>query len=539
VAVQYGSTEPRIYTPPLRPLTPETSLGFEVVDFAREVLGVTLYPWQEWLLIHALELREDGRYRFRRIIVLVARQNGKTTLALVLTAWWLFVDSARRPDQVPPVKFKIVGTAQNLDIARGPWAELKTWCDPKPDTAEQAELAIPSLQNATAAVSDTNGKEAITARSRAHYEIRAAKNARGKPAARVLMDELREQKDWVAWNAVSQTTKSFWNGQLWGFSNAGAADAAVLIRQRNAGLKVVKLWEDYVEAGLMEAEEFANKHDVTVGLFEWSAPQDCEMDEVDGILAANPSIGYGAITVADCISDIEGMEEAGYRTEVLCQWVTADVETHIDSGDWALRGDPESQLADDTRMVVGIDTSGDRQMSYVAVAGWRDDGLIHADLVAQRPGMLWVVEYVDALCEKQGITEIALQTRGAPAAEFAAQLEKLGYTIVRIEGSALGAVAGQMKDHVRDKRIVHRAEEPVRLAVAGAVVRKLGEVKVWDRFSSPVDIAPLVAISEAVYGLTSVAAPAPRAPATPPPPAELITRDYVSPGEVNLALADF
>jgi hypothetical protein len=79
VAVQYGSTEPRIYTPPLRPLTPETSLGFEVVDFAREVLGVTLYPWQEWLLIHALELREDGRYRFRRIIVLVARQNAAPT----------------------------------------------------------------------------------------------------------------------------------------------------------------------------------------------------------------------------------------------------------------------------------------------------------------------------------------------------------------------------------------------------------------------------------------------------------------------------
>jgi hypothetical protein len=230
VAQHFGSTEPRVFTPPLRTLTPETSLGFEVIDFADRILGVKLYPWQEWLLIHALELRHDGQYRFRRIIVLVARQNGKTTLAAVLAAWWLFADSARRPDKVPPVKFKIVGTAQNLDIARGPWSELKNWCDPKPDTDEQAELAIPTLQRATSAVSDTNGKEAIMARNRAHYEIRAAKNARGKPAARVLMDELREQKDWSAWNAVSQTTKAFWNGQLWGLSNAGAEDAAVLIR---------------------------------------------------------------------------------------------------------------------------------------------------------------------------------------------------------------------------------------------------------------------------------------------------------------------
>jgi hypothetical protein len=539
VAQHFGSTEPRVFTPPLRTLTPETSLGFEVIDFADRILGVKLYPWQEWLLIHALELRHDGQYRFRRIIVLVARQNGKTTLAAVLAAWWLFADSARRPDKVPPVKFKIVGTAQNLDIARGPWSELKNWCDPKPDTDEQAELAIPTLQRATSAVSDTNGKEAIMARNRAHYEIRAAKNARGKPAARVLMDELREQKDWSAWNAVSQTTKAFWNGQLWGLSNAGAEDAAVLIRQRNAGLKAVQRWAEYVESGLMDAEEFANTHDTTVGLFEWSAPQDCDMDDVDGILAANPSIGHGSMTVADAISDIDSMEEAGYRTEVLCQWVTADVETYIDATEWSNRGDVESQLAADSRIVLAVDTSADRKMTYVAAAGWREDGMIHADLIAQRAGMLWAPAYIGEVCAKQGITEVALQTRGAPSSEFVTALEEMGLTVIRIEGSALGAVAGQLRDNIRDERLWHRQEEPLRLAVSGAVVRKLGEVRVWDRTSSPVDIAPLVAISEAVYGLTSIAPPAPRRPATPPPPAELITRDSTSIADVNLATANF
>jgi hypothetical protein len=126
----FGRTEPRLWTRPLRELTPETSLGFEVIDFAREILGVELYPWQCWLLIHALELLEDGQYRFKRIIVLVARQQGKTTLASVLATWWLYVDSARNPDRVPPMKFKVVGVAQNLDIAREPWAAVKAWCDP-------------------------------------------------------------------------------------------------------------------------------------------------------------------------------------------------------------------------------------------------------------------------------------------------------------------------------------------------------------------------------------------------------------------------
>ena len=39
-----GYETPRIYTPPLRELTPETSAGFDVVDFARDVLQINLHP---------------------------------------------------------------------------------------------------------------------------------------------------------------------------------------------------------------------------------------------------------------------------------------------------------------------------------------------------------------------------------------------------------------------------------------------------------------------------------------------------------------
>ncbi|WP_287004645.1 MULTISPECIES: LAGLIDADG family homing endonuclease [Gordonia] len=72
-----GREEPRVFTPPLRELTRETSHGWAAIAFAETVLGVTLFPWQKWLLIHALELDEVSRYRFRTVVVLVARQNGK------------------------------------------------------------------------------------------------------------------------------------------------------------------------------------------------------------------------------------------------------------------------------------------------------------------------------------------------------------------------------------------------------------------------------------------------------------------------------
>ena len=38
--ITHGFTEPRIYTKPLRELTPETSRGFEAVAFAEQVLKI-------------------------------------------------------------------------------------------------------------------------------------------------------------------------------------------------------------------------------------------------------------------------------------------------------------------------------------------------------------------------------------------------------------------------------------------------------------------------------------------------------------------
>jgi phage terminase large subunit-like protein len=55
-----------------------------VIEFARLFLGLELRPWQKWLLIHALELTPDGRYRFRKVVIIVGRQNGKTKLIEVL-----------------------------------------------------------------------------------------------------------------------------------------------------------------------------------------------------------------------------------------------------------------------------------------------------------------------------------------------------------------------------------------------------------------------------------------------------------------------
>lgn len=545
---RYGRAEPRLWTRPLRELTSETSLGFEVIDFALLVLGVELYPWQKWLLVHALELLEDGTYRFRRVVVLVGRQNGKTTLASVLAAWWLYVDSARRPDKVPPLKFKVVGVAQNLDIAREPWGAVKMWCDPKPESVEEAELAIEALQGSTAKVVDTNGKEAIVARSRAHYEIRAAKNARGKPAARVLMDEMREQRDWVAWNAVSQTTKSFWNGMLIGLSNAGDASSVVLRQQRNAalldliaaGLDV----PDYVEQGIDAAEAHANGEvvDQTLGLFEWSGAPDCAKNDVDSILQSNPSIGYGSMTVETCLADIRAMTDAGYRTEVLCQWVTANVDSYIDPKDWQpLQVEPRDVVVPKgSRTVWSVDMSIKRDTTWIGAAVITDDGRVFTTVRTKRAGWAWVVPYLTELAKESGQREVALQVKGVPAMDFVEPLKEAGLTVHGIEWGQFALATGRFRDRVRDRELVTVRQPDVDVAIEGGVVRKYAENYGWSRDASlPVDIAGLVALTLAVYALEALEAPKSKPIPPPPPQAELVTRDASERGRINIATAHF
>ncbi|MCG2991006.1 hypothetical protein, partial [Escherichia coli] len=77
----------------MRELTPETSLGFEAIEAAK-IAGRRLHPWQEWFLIHSLELAlgsftydEFPKLRFKTVLLLVSRQNGKSFIMSTRLLW--------------------------------------------------------------------------------------------------------------------------------------------------------------------------------------------------------------------------------------------------------------------------------------------------------------------------------------------------------------------------------------------------------------------------------------------------------------------
>lgn len=500
---EHGITVPRLYTPPLRRLTRKTSKGFDVIDFARIVLGIRLYPWQQWLLVHALELNADGSYRFGKVIVEVARQNGKTTLVTVLAAYWLFIDALAHPEHVRPDKFVVVGAAQTLDNAKGPYNTVKRWCDPD---GPVTELTKPDLRAMVRKISNVNGEEGITTKSLAQYIVRAANNIRSKSAARVIFDELREQHNQDGWNSVSQTTKAIWSSQLWGISNAGDYRSVVLKTMHDTGVRLVADWNKDIVAAHRKPSEFRAMHDATLGFFYWGAPDGCALDDATAIRQANPSIGYGQITVDKIRADIPTMTEAAYRTEDLCQWVTADVKPYISPKLWRAGIDAHSSIPVENRVVLAVDTSADRQTTYVAAAGLRADGLPHVEVIARRDGMMWVPRFLDRVREAwPNITEVAVQSKGCPAVDFVDPLTERGWQVHTIEGFRLGACCGRFRDRIREGKLRHLPQPAVEQQESVAVARQLGEVMVWDRVRSAMQISGLVAESEALYALETTA----------------------------------
>lgn len=516
-----GRTEPRLWTKPLRELTPETSHGFSVIEFALVVLGIELYPWQKWLLIHALELNEDGTYRFRKIFVLVGRQNGKTTLLTVLSLWWLFMDADSFPEHLPASEFLILGTAQNLDIAEESWDAALKRCDPTADEDDRV-FVVDDLAAETRKPVKTNGKKSLRLKNGAMYEPRAASRmgGRGKSAARVIMDEMREQQTWDIWGAVSKTKNAIFNSQLWGISSAGDAKSVVLSTLRNGAAKMIEEYERYVESGIQSLEEFANTHDIATALFEWSAPPKTPLMDVDGILQANPSVGYKPMFFESIWSDLLGDEpESTKRTEILCQWVDSMITPHIDGQQWEACADPAkvnahgkithegSAIADGAHMVLGIDTSWDRSMSYIAVAGRRADGRIHVEVIRMRTGMLWVVDEVTRIAERNGIGQVVVQSRGCPAADFVKPLKETDLEVIELFGTDMLNSAGRIKDRVRDGLLRHRAQPILNMAIAGGVAKALSGMPVWDRAEAVVDVAPAVAVTNALFGLETAPPP--------------------------------
>ncbi len=504
-----GAEVPRIYTKPLRPVEPRTAktekntLGYAVIDFAEGVLEIDLFPWQRWLLVHALELLPDGSFRFRNVIVLVARQNGKSTLSQVLSLFFLYVLSTAL----------VIGTAQDLDVAEEIWQGAVDIVEETPD--------LDALKDRVVKV---NGKKSLELKTGERYKVKAANRraGRGLSGDLILLDELREHQSWDAWGAITKTTMARPDAQVWALSNAGDATSIVLRYLRKMAHKALGDPDgvcgaddpssmlpaedellDSDDLGLDPDEDFEVEDD-TLGIFEWSAHPGCDRFDRDEWALANPSMGY-SITERTIASAAKTDPEWVFRTEVLCQWSDGTLEGPFPPGAWEAGQVVDAAAAPQIvgKVKAGIGVSADRGTAFIAFAGRDSSGRPQVEVVARRAGIDWVEGWFRDNNRLGIVEEIAGQGKGAPESALLDDLLTAGLPVVKWEGASLPGGTGAFFDAIRDNTVTHLAWPELDVAAATAVP-KLTEsgAFMWDRKKSPVDIAALMAVNAAHWLLT-------------------------------------
>lgn len=441
----YGCTTPRLFTQPLVAgdpgpcgcgcaLTPATSDGFQAIRFAEEVLDYQLLPWQRWWLIHVLELRPDGSFRFRTVLTLVGRQNGKSSVLKVLALYFMYLRGERE-------KVTVLGAAQSLSIAMEAWSGAVDIAEDVPDLAAEIEH-----------VRKTNGEQALVLTNGSRYRISAATRGagRGLSVDLLILDELREHRNWEAWGALSKTTTARPNALIVGISNAGDDQSVVLNSLRSQGI---------------------GGEDETLGLFEWSAPDGCELDDPEAIAQANPGLGR-TVSMAAIRSAMATDPPVVFRTETLCQRVDA-LDAALDLEAWKASADPAGSLGPvRDRVALCLDVAMDGAHVTLAAAAVLDDGRVRVESI-----QAWATP--DRA--RRELRNIVARVRPAvlgwfpsgPGAALGADLRAL--EAAELKGADVTELCQEFADLVAARRIAHPSDPLLNAHVAGSSKLRSGD----------------------------------------------------------------
>jgi len=409
-----GKSQPRLHTPFTEGLT---SKGYEIRDLANQ-LGEPLMPWQELVVNESMKLKDDGRWAFPQVGVLVARQQGKSHLMRLRILWGL----------VSGEKLQIL-SAHKLAVSLEHFNQVV-------DTIEQHEFLSSQLKR----IRRTNGQEEIQFLNGARFKV-VANNAAGRGyagAETIYLDELREHKDYAAWSAITKTQLAAKNPQLYGFSNAGDATSIVLNELRDRGLATIQGVKD------------------SLLWLEWSAPVGCAIT-LENAAYANPAMGR---TVhPDNILATFNEPEAVVRTEVFCLWVDTLVSPWSPNA-WNQCADPDLKVEPGNQTFLAFDVTPRRNQASL-VAAQVIDGKIALGLVQTFDSDtalddLTIANAVADWAKAYDVTEIAYSKNTGQA--VAARLLSAGIVTTAIDGRAFAMACDQMLSAMEHQRLVHKDE---------------------------------------------------------------------------------
>jgi hypothetical protein len=441
-----------------------------------KVLGVadrkriTPMPWQREVLDVACEIDpRTGLYWYRKVVLIVPRQAGKTTMTRgKLTHRALTWPGAN-----------MIYTAQDRNMARRRLE--KTIYNPLKASLLGPTLARPNWQNGQEAVRWKNGSELIIISNQ-------PTSGHGDTLHEAHIDEAFAHRDSHVEQNISPTMITVQGAQQWVTSAAGDTNSHFLAGKVELGRALVKL----------------NDPMSRTAYIEFSAPLDADPADPQTWLMCHPAIGY-TIQLEDIQSEFDGMEPHEFQRAYLGWWPQGKAEeTVIPREAWYANFVDPSMPSWRGMPTWSVDVSPDRSWAAIGLAAESYDPGSRAFVEVidhEMDGTGWVVSRLNSLRARFGGFRVVLDGSGA-ATSLVEDLEADGWTVERLTARERADACAGLYDDCLQGKVHYLDDEVLNSAMTSATKINAygGEAWVFNRGKSRADITPLYAVTLARYG---------------------------------------
>ena len=430
-----------------------------------------LDEWQDQALEAAMGERSEGLWSSKFIGISAPRQNGKSQLivARALAGVLLFGEKM------------IIISAHETDTAREVWKRLIDIVESNPTLEARVTGRMDAINREFLAFGKGADRQTIKLKARRRSGVR------GFSADCLLLDEAQILGK-GAWGSIVPTMSARPNPQIWLFGTppTDEDDPFAFSRVRDSSLakKVRHTW------------------------LEWSASPDDDFDSPEVWAKANPAFGV-RISAEACADDRAAMDDQQFSEERLGIW---RIDSHVavfTSAEWKALGSegPGSTIKPKS---LAVDMSHNRQIS-IAACWHTENGGLFAEQVWAGTG---TAEAAQWLRDRAGCRMPVVIDAASPASSMIPGLKAERMKIITTQAADMAKACGLVFDMVKAGTLRHGdgdGQETLTAAVAGARKRPIRDAGGWgwDRRDESVNIAPLVALTLAAFGASSVRRQAP------------------------------
>lgn len=429
--------------------------------------GLVLDPWQQYVLRRGMRVEDDSdMWAASRVGLSVPRQNGKSALLVARELAALLL---------VPEEQLIIHSAHLVGTALEGFRNIKGLFENFDDLGRRVKR-----------IREANGEQGIEMMdgSRLLFRARARGNVRGMSPQLLILDEAQILPD-DAWSAMLPSVSAQANPQIWLVGTPpGPNDPGDVF-------------------GRVRSSATSGK-DERVAWLEWSVDGDIAVEDRRLWAASNPALG-GRIDVESVEDELHSMDATTFARERLGMWAS-DRQLAVIPGDvWA--GLAVDEVPDVPVSAIGVDMAPDAARVAVAV-GLKTDRGVHvelADITAASDSTDALVEWLVSRAKRR--VPILIDALSPARLLIPILKARKCKVIVMSGGEVIESTAGFF-NAAKEGTLSHFGQEQVTESLAGARRKAIGDAGgwKWDRKSLNVDLTPVMAVTNAHYGVVKFGA---------------------------------